>query len=262
MRELTDNEKEFIKNLISLKREAKLEELQVAKFLRRELECFALKWTTEPQKNISFYSTEEINNSSTNWAKLKSNYFHTVDLLYFIEELEHENFIKTQSLPYEIDCEDDRILYDRSSFQYNHESDNFLNKNGHFILIKAKHNVYIDFVSYLERYANKVIYPLPLLEDFAQNNFKTINQRNFENQQNKTKISLSIASIALIVSALSPFIEIICSPPTQIDRYQLKTIEKAILHSKTILPDTFNVKNENQPKQKTTNSTVKQTATN
>lgn len=48
--------------------------------------------------------------------------------------------------------------------------------------VDAQHKVFVDFVEYLERYANKVIYPLPLLEDFVSNDYKTIEERNFDRQ--------------------------------------------------------------------------------
>lgn len=45
MREFTDKEKELIEKLISFKQTARLEELQVARLLRKELQCFAVKWS-------------------------------------------------------------------------------------------------------------------------------------------------------------------------------------------------------------------------
>ena len=44
----------------------------------------------------------------------------------------------------------------------------------YLVLVNAEHKVHVDFVDYLEKYANKVIYPLPLLEDFVANNYKSI----------------------------------------------------------------------------------------
>lgn len=63
--------------------------------------------------------------------------------------------------------------------------DTFWGKEGtisYLISINAEYKVYIDFVDYLEKYADKIIYPLPLLEDFVANNYKSIEQRYFEKQ--------------------------------------------------------------------------------
>lgn len=158
------------------------------------------------------------------------------------------------------------FLYDRGKYRYNSSNDTFWGIKGdvqYLVPINAEHKVYIDFVSYLERYANKVIYPLPLLEDFVANNYKSIEQRNFEKQIeeserhhqaqmkvsadqhekqiSKTNYSLVIAAIALITSATMPFLVNRCTPPTEIDNAQLKAIEQAIINSKTAWPNAINI---------------------
>ena len=42
--------------------------------------------------------------------------------------------------------------------------------------------MYIDLVNYLEKYVNKITYPLPLLEDFVANDYKSIEQKRFDKQ--------------------------------------------------------------------------------
>ena len=75
MRQLTCNEQQLVKKLIQLKQNARLEELQVARLLRKELECFALRWTLEPQKAILFYSLQGTSIADINWNDLRKNYF-------------------------------------------------------------------------------------------------------------------------------------------------------------------------------------------
>lgn len=111
----------------------------------------------------------------------------------------------------------------------------------YLVPINAEHKVYVDFVDYLEKYANKVIYPLPLLDDLVTNNYKSIEQRNFEKQINKTNCSLKIAFAALIISATIPFLVDRCALPTEIDNTQLKTIEQAIINNKATYPSTINI---------------------
>ena len=57
MRSFSDKEKAIINKLISIKRNSKLEELQVARLLREQLSCFAIKWTLEPKELSLYYVT-------------------------------------------------------------------------------------------------------------------------------------------------------------------------------------------------------------
>ena len=60
MRQLTEAERLLTEKIIQLKQAARLEELQVARLLRKELECFALRWVLEPKKTLLFYSIQRI----------------------------------------------------------------------------------------------------------------------------------------------------------------------------------------------------------
>lgn len=66
MKQLTKKEQQLVRKLVDLKQTARLEELQAARLLRKELECFALKWTLKPQYTLSFYSS-----NYKDWDKLK-----------------------------------------------------------------------------------------------------------------------------------------------------------------------------------------------
>ena len=262
MRQLAETERLLVEKIVQLKQAARLEELQVARLLRKELECFALRWVLEPKKTLLFYSIQ----NKTDWNVLRKNYFQVADFLYLIEELEKDRFVKIQTLSFEVETDEERVLYDRGKYRYNSSNDTFWGIKGdvqYLVPINAEHKVYIDFVSYLERYANKVIYPLPLLEDFVANNYKSIEQRNFEKQIeeserhhqaqmkvsadqhekqiSKTNYSLVIAAIALITSATMPFLVNRCTPPTEIDNAQVKAIEQAIINSKTAWPNAINI---------------------
>lgn len=262
MRQLAETERLLVEKIVQLKQAARLEELQVARLLRKELECFALRWVLEPKKTLLFYSIQ----NKTDWNVLRKNYFQVADFLYLIEELEKDRFVKIQTLSFEVETDEERVLYDRGKYRYNSSNDTFWGIKGdvqYLVPINAEHKVYIDFVSYLERYANKVIYPLQLLEDFVANNYKSIEQRNFEKQIeeserhhqaqmkvsadqhekqiSKTNYSLVIAAIALITSATMPFLVNRCTPPTEIDNAQLKAIEQAIINSKTAWPNAINI---------------------
>ena len=58
MRQLAETERLLVEKIVQLKQAARLEELQVARLLRKELECFALRWVLEPNKTLLFYSIQ------------------------------------------------------------------------------------------------------------------------------------------------------------------------------------------------------------
>lgn len=265
MRQLTDSEQRIVEKIVQLKQSTRLEELQVARLLRKELGCFALRWTLEPKKTLVFYSCQDESTTDINCDSLRKHYFQVVDFLYFIEELEQEHFIKTQTLSFEVKTDEERALYDRGRFKYNASMDAFWGKEGtisYLVSINVEQKVYIDFVNYLEKYANKIIYPLPLLEDFVAD-YKSIEQRHFEKQieendrhhkeqmeaskiwQEKqikrTNWSLIFAALAFVSSVSMPFLVNRCTPPSKIDNTQLRAIEQAIINSKTTWPNAINI---------------------
>ena len=55
MRELTTNEKQIIHTLVYYKEAGKIEELQVMRLLRRNLNCMAIGWELNPKPVVSIY---------------------------------------------------------------------------------------------------------------------------------------------------------------------------------------------------------------
>ena len=78
-----------------------------------------------------------------------------------------------------------------------------------------------------------------------------------EKQISKTNCSLAIAAIALITSAVMPFLVNKCTPPTEIDNAQLKAIEQAIINSKTTWPNAINIQSSDTLKIKNISPTQK-----
>lgn len=216
MRELTPKEKELLKQIVSLKKEGKLSYLQAGKFLKRELSCFALKWQTKPNVQITIYVKPDQDVSKDEVPK---SYFDISDFVYFIKELHLNNFIELQTLQSkkkEEECDDDSMmLYDRDIYDYNKDTDEFWTKEKEtefmgkkctmkgLAYIKNKSIVYLDIVQNLNKYANAIIYPLPRLIDYVEHNFKTIEQRRFEKQKCLTWISILVA---VVIGILSPWI--------------------------------------------------------
>lgn len=216
MRELTPKEQELLRQIVTLKKEGKLSYLQAGKFLKKELSCFALKWQTKPNVQLTIYVAPEEDSAK---SEVHKSYFDVSDFVYFIKELHLNNFIELQTLQSkkkEEECEDDSMmLYDRDIYEYNKDTDEFWTKETEaefmgkkckmkaLAYIKNKSVVYLDIVQNLNKYANAIIYPLPRLIDYVEHDFKTIEQRRFEKQTRITWISILVA---LAIGILSPFI--------------------------------------------------------
>lgn len=250
MRELTDKEKYIVKGLFDRKSKFYLEELHTTKLLRDNLDCFALRWDLTPRKIIKIYMKKE---DAEDITELNKQYFKICDFLYFMNELEENHYIKLQTISFANNTSklQEQALYDTSKYQYGLPKDIEYSGNLDYFyeiadkgkrLYAVEHieqNAYTDCVDLLNKYYDKIIYPLPLLEDLVKHEYKSIEQRNFEKQINKTSSSLAIAALALITSATIPFLVDQCTPPTKMDNIQLKTIEQAIINSKNTYPSTI-----------------------
>ena len=82
MRELTTNEKQIIHTLLYYKESGKIEELQVMRLLRRNLNCMAIGWELNPKPVVSIYYKDGYDKTN-----LDRDYFELCDFLYFIDEL-------------------------------------------------------------------------------------------------------------------------------------------------------------------------------
>lgn len=99
--------------------------------------------------------------------------------------------------------------------------------------------MYTDIVLLLDNYLDrKIIYPLPLLDDFVKNGYKSIEERRYEEQMCWTRLSVFIAAIAVILTALFEGF----NSDITIDENQLKKIEQVIIGCKTTDSDTIHIK--------------------
>lgn len=270
MRKFTKPEEALLEKIVSIHQSSSADsipELQVAKLLRNELDFFAIKWETKSKPQITIYKpkSEKISNS-----EIDNIYFQIADFIYFLEELENAKFIKIQRIPTE-NQEEFTILYDREKYSYDSESDifwqimpgvNFLGNS--YDIVKALVSLegwktfHTDFACDLDKYGMAIIYPLPLLIDFVENNYKTIEHRRFEEQLKEAKKSTCwsrVAAIGAIATLLLTLCQTYCSDKN--DSEQINSVVSAIKEHKTVtidsvkaLPaDTFNV-NIIQPKVK------------
>ncbi len=270
MREFTDKEKGLLKQFVKLKKENKLSELQSAKFLKKELSCFAIKVQTKPITQLVIYVKH---GSKFNQGEIPPEYFEIADFIYFIKELHQYKFIEIQ-LPVSKnkdsqEYDDIGMLYDKEKYIYNKENDTFHDKNDNLILealdipnaeIGCISKVYLDIVYDITKYGYAVIYPLPRLIDYVEYNFKTLEQRNFEEQLEEAKKSTCwsrVAAIVAIITVLFTICHTCCNQ--QNNSQQIYSIINAIQEQKSIsiehfpniIPDTLNVKltdkDDNQP---------------
>jgi hypothetical protein len=224
MRNLSDKEKQLVKRFVDLKSEGDLKHLQVAYQLRSNLEFLALKWETLPSPKVCIYVPKKDN---VDKSKVCQEYLKIADFIYFIEELCNNGFLQIQHLP-SSEEKTSCTLYDRDKFEFNEELDQFIQKNinpGDSMILElfgdAKYSIIEkkggvegisglsksilpnSFANTLQRIALGLIYPLPIAEDYVKNNFKTLEQRQFDNQIQKAQNSLYWSIAAFVVALLT-----------------------------------------------------------
>lgn len=256
MRKFSDKEKNLIRKFLQLKNDNDIVGLQVAKFIRESLDCFALKYQITDDPKIVFYSKSD---TETDKKKVNHNYIKICDFIYFLQELEEYGFIKFQrnvSAMISDSKQSYYLLFDRDKYKYDETSDSFY-FDGRTVVngkqvgliaigpVKVKENVNLDFVKDLVTYGNAIIYPLQRLQDFVDEKFRTLEQVNVDKQNFLTLLGI-LAAFA--VGILSPFISKWISEKS--DKESLEQVISAIKEQKSvsidkfpdIIPDTLNVK--------------------
>lgn len=248
MRELTSEEKSIVKRLVDWKKASKLEKLCTTSLLQDNLDCFAIRWKLEPKKTVSIYAKET---DKENTDPLNKQYFKICDFLYFMDELYENHYIVLQTISLSEDKEKplQQALYDRTKYQYGvsdginikGEPDWFFEKSDNekrlYVIKHIKENTYTDCVDLLEKYYDKIIYPLPLLEDLVEHEYTSIEKRKFNEQMCWTRLSVFIASIAVISNALLEGF----NSNISIDRNQSKRVNQIIINYKTDVSDTIHI---------------------
>lgn len=245
MRELTIEERNIVNKLVYWKKEFKLEELRTMNLLRQNLDCFAIRWDKNPKKTVKIYVKEK---DVGNTPLLNKQYFKICDFLYFMDELEENHYIKLQTISFSDEKTSlHNALYDTSKYQYGlPEGINVSNSLDCFFetankgkclyaIEQLKQEAYTDCVDLLDKYYNKIIYPLPLLEDLVKHKYTSIEKRQFNEQMCWTRLSVFIASIAVLLTALFEGFK----SDTSIDEKQFKRLEQAIMNCNTDISDTI-----------------------
>lgn len=259
MRLFSDKENELIKKLVEYKKDGDLKELQVARLLRKNLSFLALRWEINPIPKVEIYALTKDNNQK----EILDLYFSIIDIVYFIQELASVGFVKLLTLPSK-HKEKQRELYDREKYNFNAEKNQFQEKdlkkeNGILSLMgdfeyalfgKKDKNEYISplskqvtpssFAYDLDKIAYCIIYPMPVMEEYVANVFRTIEDKRYEENQKLALRSINIANrtlcitgIALVASAFSVgltyyFGKKQLETPTEISSEQIQVFDSII----------------------------------
>lgn len=236
MRVFTDKEKDFLNLLLDIKRKGEYRNLHFSNFLPTVLDSLAIRiYNTDKCKFIDLFSKVEYKpTDKLGWLSIINKFNIILDFVYFIEELEKYNLIRLQVNSWEDTPEmATSLLYNRNFYEYN--VDGFFDIETKEILKMINNqnleNIYC-YTDLLDKYVDKVIYPTSLLEDLANNEFQSIEERRFKKQQRWTIFSVVIAAIAVIAPIVyNVFLD---DSPNHSD---MKNIEFAILQNKIVTID-------------------------
>lgn len=220
MRLFTEKENELLKKMVEYKQAGNLKELQVAPLLRKNLSFLALTWSVSPVPFIKVYTT---GNGKQNFLK---EYLEIVDFVCFVQELAKQGFVKLLIISNE-NKERVRQLYDKEKYEFIENKNQFLEKGidkkhgilslfgdfeynllgktdtGEYIEPVAAQQVPNDFANDLENVVYKIIYPLPIMEDYVSNGFRTIADRRYEENRDSALKANKYSRRAVLLSALS-----------------------------------------------------------
>lgn len=241
MRELSTIDKQIINRIIQASEEHDLQNLQVARLLRNELSVFAVEWSVQPSK-ISVYAPRH--NNKPDFNRIQKNYIDISYFLYLIDELEKCGYIKLQSV---ISSNNSNIreLYDRE--RYKKEGDTYIEKIGENILafISVDYSFFnLDVVDLLEKYAFKIIFPLPCLKEFKDRGYLTEEQKFRREEIELSRKSVSSAKWATWAAAIGTLLAAIstiksCSDSNElnINEADLNKIEEIVNKPTHVLID-------------------------
>lgn len=209
MREITAKEQSFINTLLTYKETRRIEELQVMRLLKVQLDCMFIRWKINPKHFISIAYTKELSKE-----EIEKRYFELCDIIYFIDELAENNFLTIQyTAP--LSENSNRLLYDKDKYTYAENLKMFFlrnkdnNEKRTFFATPEQISYYnIDFANKLEECANCIVYPLPLLKDFKDNNYQSLEQRRYQRQFRQTRYVIIISCIFLMISVVGAYMRV------------------------------------------------------
>lgn len=275
MRIFSPKEKALIKLLANYKEKDDIESLRFRIFLSHIIPQYVLVWDNKKYNildNIKLYIPNKQEDV------LRASYYELANFIFFLEELEVAKFIKLRNTNNGAST----ILYDKE-YYYEKDGKIFTNKDNKDVFAYTPYKTQLELQNLLNKYADCLIYPLPVLEEYVANGCKTFEElqldeerERYEDSRNATIISLEQTQesiklnrktfiVTAILSLISVLINIYqCTQPTNIEDKDIQRIESAITTQKYIsidsicaaLPDTLNVKVTDTPEKQPINLNV------
>ncbi len=270
IRKFTPEEEDFAKELISCRDNDDKDGLQAIRLIRNRLGVLAIRYrknlitlyapaqtftTIDIGEGIEFLGKKYTGCIGATKNKVDKTWMYKLaDILSTLQELEENRYIAVSRFE-----NPDRSLH--KEFFNRNEYEKLIDEgvvDGKRKLPKLKlkgKDEYIkllsqefngDIAELFNRYGTGMIFPLESLRELIKNDFRTIEQRNFDDQMCWTRLSVFIAAAAAAIAAIMPF----CAPPTKVYSDQVTTIDSAIRSIKTeyptkievALPDTLTIK--------------------
>ena len=200
MREFSDSEKKLLSHFVKCKRCGDRNKQITATIFREYNDFLRLSWSEEKGELIIYINNGE--NTETIANKL---YFALVDYVMFLKELDNLGLAYYNSFGH-ADEHKRRELYDQALYKL--DLNNNLCRHDGSQVGCVHYNYTINFIEILDLYLfQKSICPLPLMEDLVDNDFVSIDRRQFNEQMLWTRLSVIIALIAVLLSSVLELLE-------------------------------------------------------
>ncbi len=241
MRKLSEQDKRIIDRIIVASQGYDLQSLQVARLLREELSVFAVEWDIDPFKISIFAPRKE---GKPDFDRMMANYFEISYFLYLVEALDNEGYIKLQSVLSSNDSYP-KQLYDRE--KYTKEGNQYIEKIGDGILAYSEvdySKFNLDIVELLEKYAYKIVFPLPSLKEFKDRGYITEEQQ-FRREEimlsrkslNSAKWATWAAAAGVMLTAISTIKSCTDTNEVDINDADISRLEEIILTPNHVIVD-------------------------
>lgn len=229
MRKFIDTERDILLSINNYKKDNNFQKLWFFRLLADIIPGYYITWNTPTKKyleEVTLFLKEK------NKESIKSQYQKFVDFVLLLDELEKYNLISIRHGGEDASVKN--TIFDYNSFELktiNEEkkildiiSQKEVTKNDHFL----SHSERLDIVDLIKKYHSATIYPLPLLNDFIENDFRSIEERRYDEQLCRTNLSIIVAALAIIIPLV---FEKYCSD--NVTTYDAQEIATAIKELKT-----------------------------
>lgn len=208
MRKFTKQEKDLISIFVNCRNNNQLQDLQVAKILKENILFFAISWDTNPKGKMTIFTNK--NDELADNDNVTKTFMSISDFIYFLKELESYQFIKFITMSNLESGNYEKKIYNRSKYSYSNELQSFVlvnpisvDGNERTAVIQTNHtDFFLDAAADLDDISNKIIYPLPALQEYVRNKYQT---REDEFQLKALAYSFG----ALIAAAIAFVVDII-----------------------------------------------------